>query len=127
GATMQRLPPSSDHAPPQRTSARRADPFLRYRTLADGIGGMERRGAAPGGQVAEAAAPGGQVAEAAAPGGRRGGPARRPSRHAGSGGAAAGGEVEEVVEHGLAARAQAVVLVLAGHPGAQARQQRSGG
>src|SRR5699024_5974674 len=102
GATMQRLPPSSDHAPPQRTSARRADPFLRYRTLADGIGGMERRGAAPGGQVAEAAAPGG----------RRGGPARRPSRHAGSGGAAAGGEVEEVVEHGLAARAQAVVLVL---------------
>src|SRR5699024_10294748 len=44
-----------------------------------------------------------------------------------SGGAAAGGEVEEVVEHGLPARAQAVVLVLAGDPGAQARQQRGGG
>src|SRR5699024_1700192 len=44
-----------------------------------------------------------------------------------SGGAAAGGEVEEVVEHGLPAGAQAVVLVLAGDPGAQARQQRGGG
>src|SRR5699024_3553830 len=70
--------PAADLGPTRR-------PVPRYRTLADGIGGMERRGAAPGGQVAEAAARGG----------RRGGPARRPSRGCGSGGAAAGGEVEE--------------------------------
>src|SRR5690625_1758796 len=35
-----------------------------------------------------------------------------------SGRAASGGQVQQVVEHVLAAGAQAVVLVLAGHPGA---------